>query len=54
MLEEHDRVVLMDDIAEADLKAGDVGTIVHIYPNAAAFEVGFFALAGHTAALATV
>ncbi len=54
MLAEHDRVVLTDDIAETDLKAGDVGTIVHIYPNAAAFEVEFLALDGNTAALATV
>ena len=54
MLEEHDRVVLMDDIAEAGLKAEDVGTIVHVYPNAEASEVGFFALDGNTAALATV
>ena len=54
MLAEHDRVVLTDDIAETDLKAGDVGTIVHLYPNAAAFEVEFLALDGNTAALATV
>ena len=54
MLAEHDRVVLTDDIAETDLKTGDVGTIVHIYPHAAAFEVEFLALDGNTAALATV
>jgi len=54
MLAEHDRVVLTDDITETDLKAGDVGTIVHIYPKAAAFEVEFLALDGNTAALATV
>ena len=53
MLAEHDRVVLTDDIAETDLKAGDVGTIVHVYPNAEAFEVESLALDGHTAALAT-
>ena len=54
MFEEHDRVVLTDDIADMDLKAGDVGTIVHIYPNAEAFEVEFLALDGNTAVLATV
>ena len=54
MLVEHDRVVLTDDIAETDLKAGDVGTIVHAYPNSEAFEVEFLALDGNTAALATV
>ena len=54
MLAEHDRVVLTDDISDTDLKAGDVGTIVHVYPNAEAFEVEFLALDGNTAALATV
>jgi len=46
MLEEHDRVVLTDDMTETDLKAGDVGTIVHVYPDAEAFEVEFLALDG--------
>ena len=54
MLAEHDRAVLTDDIAERDLKAGDVGTIVHVYPGGEAFEVEFLALDGDTAALATV
>ena len=54
MLAEHDRAALTDDIADIDLKAGDVGTIVHVYPNAEAFEVEFLALDGNTAALATV
>ncbi len=54
MRAEHDRIVLTDDIADTDLKAGDVGTIVHVYPNGEAFEVEFLALDGHTAALATV
>ena len=53
MLEEHNRVVLTDDISETNLKAGDVGTIVHVYPNTEAFEVEFLALDGNTAALAT-
>ena len=54
MFTEHDRVVLTADLAETALKAGDVGTVVHVYPNAAAFEVEFLALDGNTAALATV
>jgi hypothetical protein len=32
MLKEHDRVVLTADVPAERLKAGDVGTIVHIYP----------------------
>ena len=54
MLAEHDRAVLTDDISETDWKAGDVGTIVHVCPNAEAFEVEFLALDGNTAALTTV
>ena len=50
---EHDRIVLTADLAETALKAGDVGTIVRVYPNAAAFEVEFLNLDGHTEALAT-
>ena len=51
MFEEHDRGVLMDNMA---LKAGDVGTIVHIYPHAAAFEIEFLALDSSTAGFVTV
>ena len=54
MLEEHDRVVLTDDVAHPDLKTGDVGTIVHVHRNREAFEVEFLTLDGRTAALATV
>ena len=54
MLAEHDRIVLTDDIADTDLEAGGVETIVHIYPNGEAFEVESLALDGHTTALATV
>jgi hypothetical protein len=31
MIKEHDRIVLKSDIAAEGLKAGDVGTVVHIY-----------------------
>ncbi len=54
MLEEHDRVVLTDDVAHPDLETGDVGTIVHVHRNGEAFEVEFSTLDGQTAALATV
>ena len=54
MLEEHDRIVLTDDVAEPGLKAGDVGTIVHVHRDGEAFEVEFLTLDGYTAALATV
>ena len=54
MLEEHDRIVLSEDVADPGLKAGDVGTIVHVHRGGAAFEVEFLTPDGRTAALATV
>ena len=54
MLEEHDRVVLTDDVADPALKAGDVGAIVHVHRDGEAFEVEFLTLDGDTVALATV
>ncbi len=54
MLAEHDRVVLTEDLPPTSLKAGDVGTIVHIHRGGEAFEVEFLALDGSTAAVETV
>jgi hypothetical protein len=54
MLKEHERVVLLADIAAEGLEAGDVGTIVHVYRDGLANEVEFVALDGHTRAVATV
>ena len=54
MFKEHDQLVLTADIFEKGLQAGDVGTIVHIHPEEAAFVVEFMALDGDTLAIATV
>lgn len=54
MFKEHDRIVLTSDLPEGGLKAGDVGTIIHVYGQEQAFEVEFLALDGHTVAVATV
>ena len=54
MLKEHDRIVLTRDIPEEGLKAGDVGTNVHVHQQGKAFEVEFLTLEGDTAAIATV
>ena len=55
MLKEHDLVVLTADVSEEDdLKAGDVGTIVHVHPEREAFVVEFMAFDGNTVAVATV
>ncbi|HUU22815.1 MAG TPA: DUF4926 domain-containing protein [Phycisphaerae bacterium] len=54
MIGEHDRVVLTEDVAEESLKAGDIGTVVHVYSQGEAFEVEFVALDGETVAVVTV
>lgn len=54
MFKEHDQIVLTSDLPEEGLKAGDVGTIVHIHRQGEAFEVEFMALDGNTIAVATV
>ena len=54
MIREHDRVVLTAPVPKEGLESGDVGTVVHVYPDGTAFEVEFTALDGHTAAVATV
>jgi hypothetical protein len=54
MIQEHARAVLTGDLPEVGLKAGDVGTIVHIYADSAAYEVEFFTLDGHTHDVVTV
>ena len=54
MIKEHDRVVLLAPVPTERLEAGDVGTVVHVYSDGAAFEVEFTTLDGGTAAVATV
>lgn len=54
MIKEHDRVILTGDLPGEDLRAGDVGVVVHIYPEGRAYEVEFMTLAGSTIAVATV
>ena len=54
-MKEHGAAVVLTTPLPADgLEAGDVGTIVHVYPDEKAFEVEFVALDGHTTAVATV
>ena len=54
MIAEHERVVITEDLPGDGLLAGDVGVVVHIYPDARAYEVEFMTLAGSTLAVATV
>ena len=52
MFKEHDLIVLTAGVG--DLKAGDVGTIVHVHPGRDAYVVEFTPLDGSTVAVATV
>lgn len=54
MIRELDRVVLTAAVPSEDLVSGDVGTVVHIYPDGNAFEIEFMTTDGQTAAVATV
>jgi hypothetical protein len=54
MIKEHDRVALDRDLPEYGLTRGDLGTVVHIYEGAKAFEVEFLTLTGDTIGVATL
>ena len=53
-IKEHDCIVLTKNLPVESLEAGDVGTVVHIHKDGAAYEVEFVTLAGRTVAVATV
>ncbi len=53
-IKEHDCIVLTLDLPSDGLKAGDVGTVVHIHDAGAAYEVEFMTFAGNTIAVATI
>ena len=54
MIQEHDCIVLTQDIPDGGLQAGDVGTVVHIHRDGVAYEVEFVTLTGQTVAVSTV
>lgn len=54
MIAEHDIVALTQDRPDVGLRVGDVGTIVHCYANAAAYEVEFVDAHGRTKCVLTV
>lgn len=54
MIRGHERAVLTHDLPQQDLRAGDVGTVVHVYGDGAAYEIEFFALDGRTLDVVTV
>ncbi|OLE53086.1 MAG: DUF4926 domain-containing protein [Acidobacteria bacterium 13_1_20CM_3_53_8] len=54
MIKEHDCIVLTEDLSEEGLKAGDIGTVVHIHQNGAGYEVEFMTLTGETISVVTL
>lgn len=54
MIQEHEQVILTVDLPEYHLKAGDVGTVIHVYGNAMAYELELFNLNGDTLDVVTV
>ena len=54
MIKEHDRIALKRNIPAEGLKAGDVGTVIHVHKKGAAFEVEFLTLHGETVTVTTL
>jgi len=54
MFDENAQVVLERSLPSLGLEPGDVGVVVHIYANGAAYEVEFLSLDGNTIGVATV
>jgi len=54
MINEHDCVILTEDVLSTGLQAGDIGTVVHIHQDRAGYEVEFMTLAGETIAVVTL
>lgn len=54
MIQEHDCVVLTENMPAERLQAGDVGTVVHIHQGGAGYEVEFIGYDGHTVAVLTL
>ncbi len=54
MIKEHDCIVLTEDVPTKGLKAGDIGTVVHVHRGGAGYEVEFMTLAGETVGVVTL
>ena len=53
-MQELDQVVVLEDLNEMPVRAGDIGTIVGIYQFNKAYEVEFVSLTGQTVGVATL
>lgn len=54
MIQEHERVILKDDLPDYGLIKGDIGTVVYIYGDGTAYELEFFTADGRTLDVVTV
>jgi hypothetical protein len=54
VIRELDTVVLTRDVAEHGLKRGDIGAVVHCYPDGSAYEVEFVTAEGKTVGILTL
>jgi len=54
MINEHDRVVVTDDLPEHGVVAGDIGVVVLIHGDHVGYELEFFTADGHTRTVATL
>lgn len=54
MIPELECVILLVDLPDRGLSAGDIGTVVHVYPGGQAYEAEFFDLDGTTVGVETV
>lgn len=54
MIEELENVVLLSDVPEKGLRAGDVGTVVLVIQDGVGYVVEFMTLKGETVAVVTL
>jgi hypothetical protein len=54
MIQELDTVVLNRDMPAQRLRKGDLGAVVHVHSEGAAYEVEFVTLGGRTLAVVTL
>lgn len=54
MLEEFDRAVLLADVPQSGLTAGDIGTVVMVHAGGQGYTIEFMTLDGKTIAVETL
>lgn len=54
MFQEHAQVVLASPLPALGLEPGDVGVVIHVHANGAAYEIEFMSLDGRTIGVQTL